>query len=191
MATYYLELPVNAVANNQNVSIVSSSQIAGQFVGAQTNVTGVLDVLPVGQYNSSSLSVPDKNFVMLQVDNSGWLKVVEQRYAQFEDNASGVAATAHRYVASSSYAPSLTASMYGVGSGTIKTAQGNLVSARAEMGAGSVAQDLWWMFFNRTTLAADSTVPTLQFGVPRTTSSGPGVLVVRSEERRVGKECRS
>src|SRR5574337_1500513 len=87
MATYYLELPVNAVANNQNVSIVSSSQIAGQFVGAQTNVTGVLDVLPVGQYNSSSLSVPDKNFVMLQVDNSGWLKVVEQRYAQFEDRS--------------------------------------------------------------------------------------------------------
>lgn len=59
-----------------------------------SSVTGMQNVLPMGQYRSSPGTLTDNQMVMLQVDSTGSLRVVEQKAPGSEDNTNGVTAIA-------------------------------------------------------------------------------------------------
>lgn len=154
-------------------TVVSGS--AGGFVDAETDVTGVLNVIPIAQYNSQSLNVNNREFVMFQADSQGNLRVDESFAPQAEDNTNGVFATAYKPVVGNTYAPLMTGTLNTISGGLIKSSAGNLLSAYV---CNDTPAKIYLQLFNLGAAPVNGTVPRYFFPVPATTITGPGTLSV-------------
>ena len=162
-----------------SVAIVSSSLPAGMYVTGANNVTGVLNVLPVAQYNSAQLTLNDRQFMMLQATLNGYLRTTEQFVPVAEDNANGVIAVTPKVVVAATYAPTRTGTLNAVSTAFAKATAGNLISLY--VCNQNYVGDVYIQMFNQTTAPTNGTAPTYFYSVPPRTTAGPGTLNVGME----------
>ena len=152
----------------------------GEYVRSENEVSGVLNVLPVRQYNSASITVADQQFIIGQADSFGNEKVAESFAPGYEDNTNGIATTVTKPLAVSTYTLTYTGSNGNMESGVIKASAGNLYLFHT-LQLSSISGNLFLQFFNRTT------VPTAQLAI----APGHSYLISTASaqcERNVGKD---
>lgn len=156
------------LANNQFVDLQCNvngnlktfvSGTYGGFVLGDSPVSGVMNTLPVFQYNSSSLVLTNRHFVAGQVDSSGFQKTAEQYGPAAEDNSNGVLATVNKPLAVSTYTPTVTGTLGGQGKGFVKASAGNLLSFRLDATNSAFTGSCWFQLHNLGAAPTTNAVP--------------------------------
>lgn len=136
-------------------------------VTVQTVVTGLLNTVPLGVYNTSAPSPSNGNAVPLQSDSAGNLKGAEQFAPAAEDNTNGVFATMTKPLASATYVASLDVN-FGAAANAKKSIKGTAGNLFSIYGHNTNAAIRYVQIHNLAAAPAGGETPLLSFLCPAT-----------------------
>lgn len=130
---------------------------------ATSTITGVLNSLPLGKYNTTPPSLTDGQFIVMQLDSTGNLKVAEQFVPGYEDNSNLVAASQTKPLAVSTYSYSVYKNYAAAATANVKASPGNVYAVTCSNINGSTR---YIQIHNTATTPSAAAVPALSFVVP-------------------------
>lgn len=133
------------------------------IVGVVTSVVGYLNVMNVGRYNATALTLSDTNYVNAQVDVNGSQQVNQRTLQAGEDLSNNVTAIQQRKLASATYAPLLFTNFGANATLNVKASAGNVFSVSAY---NTNAAARFIQLHNTATVPAGAAVPLVSHLVP-------------------------
>lgn len=133
------------------------------MTGVVTTVLGYLNVLNVGRYNATALTLSDTNYVNTQMDVNGNTQVNQRTLTAGEDLSNNVVATSNRKLASPSYAPLVFTNFGANATLNVKASAGNVFSVYHH---NLNAAARYFQIHNTATVPGGAAVPLMTFLVP-------------------------